>query len=369
MKNRICSFLILLRLAFIILVGLDLYGQEENRVSVDIEEHGSIPPVSEWFACLRKLDGQPTYDPAQGDKCLKEILSHKYIKSGRIEFATSKVLSKLVIFVLESPSLKMTNIDYGIRKELKSEFQDYVMGNNLFPLLGDTYDYRDEGNNASRIGNFFESKGIMIGVSKRVDLDYRRGIASLTYRVWDGPDGPVRPLLSECDVRITYFSLLDLDDFTPQDLILKSTRTRDGLCYSESLTRTDEEILKNMKIFSDVHYSIDGVGSKRSISLHSRTNPLLVSDVSIDGYGLTSTGDIQKESSELPHLPLKASQVYHYSDAVVSRKLLEAYFKTDVVKARVFEDDELLPDSTLRVTYHVLTWPPDELYIDGRRLQ
>lgn len=349
---------------------MPLYSQDKGT-SIDFETHGSIPPVMQWYRCARELDGKPVYDTARGQECLKEILGHGYFKSGRIKFEPSTVASKLVIFVLESPSLKLTNIDYGIRKELDGEFRDYVVSN-VFPRIGDIYDYRDEGGNESRIGNFFSSKGIMVGVSKRIDLDYRTGTASLTYKIWEGPDGPVRPLLRDCkdDPRITYFSLLDVDDLTPLNLILKSTHTRDGECFSESAIRLDEEVLRNMKIFSGLNFSVgNGNGSGRGVSIHARTNGLMVSDISIDGFGLKSTGSMQKKESDFPKLPLQASQIYRNSVAESSRKLLRAYFETNAIHAQAFEDDELGPNQTLKVTYHLLTWPLDELYIDGQRVE
>ncbi|MGH9680284.1 MAG: hypothetical protein ACRD4Y_10065, partial [Candidatus Acidiferrales bacterium] len=302
MTHHIFNVFFLLGLAGLSSVGMSLHSQVDNGISVDIEDHGSAPPVSDWYSCVRELEKQPSYDPAQGNRCLKQILSHgQYFKSGRIRFAPSTRVSKLVVFVLESPSLKLTTIDYGIRKELKSEFQDYVGANNLFPLVGATYDFRDESSNESRIGNFFASKGIMVGVSKRVNLDYRAGTASLSYRIWEGPDGPVRPLLTACDVRLTYFSLLDLDDFTPMNLILKSTRTRDGECFSESAIRLDEQTLRNMGIFSEVNYTVGaGNGSGQGVSVHARTKPLEVSSISIDGFGLASTEGLQKELGKLP---------------------------------------------------------------------
>lgn len=359
--------LILIGLSFL---PMSLHGQDSNVIRVDFEDHGSAPPVSEWYSCIRKLDGQPTFDPAQGNRCLREILGHrKYFKSGRIEIQPSKFDLELVIFVLQSPSLKLRTIDYGIRKELQSEFRDYVTRNNLFPRIGDTYAFRDESGNDGRIENFLKSKGIMAGVSRKVILNYQTRTATLSYRIWEGPEGPVSPLLTDCDVRLTSFNLLDVDDFTPLNLILKSTYTRAGECFSESAIRSDEQALNKMKIFSEVSYiEGNGNGSGRGVSIHARTRPLVVSQISIDGFGLASTESIQKESSNFPQLPLKMFEHYRRSEAEISRKLLEAYFKTGTVRGRVFEDEEVGSDGTLKVTYHVLTWPTDELYIDGQRV-
>jgi hypothetical protein len=344
-------------------------GQQGSGISVDLEDHGSIPPVSEWYFCVRQLDDQPTYNPTQGEKCLKQILAHRYFKSGRIEVSQAASSSQRVVFVLNSPKLKITNIEYGIRKDFEGDFQEYLAANNEFPRVGEIYEYLDEGGNESRIQNFFASKRIMVGVSKKISLNYRSGTATLTYKEWEGPEGPKRFFAADCEVRITNFNLLDLDDFTPLGLILRATRTRESTCYSDSITKTDEQTLRNMKIFSDVHYSVEGNGSTRTVFLNARTNPLLVSSVSIRGYGSTSTSEIQRQSNEMPMLHTKPSQVYRYSDAVISRKLLEAYFRTDVARAEVFETDDLQTDSTLKVTFHVLTWPKDELYIDGHQLE
>ncbi len=372
MSARTRDLLVPLTLMGLSLLGVCSYSQDKMATSVDVETHGSVPPVMQWYHCVGELDGKQSYDAARGEKCLKEILGHGYFKSGKIKFEPSSVVSKLVIFVLDSPSLKLTKIDYGIRKELESEFRDYTDSNNLFPRIGGIYDYRDEGGNESRIGNFFRSKGIMVGVSKRIDLDYRTRTASLTYKIWEGPDGPVQPLLTDCKdgPRITYFSLLDVDDLTPLNLILKSTHTRDGECFSELAIRFDEQYLRNLNIFSELNYAVrNGNGSGRGVSIHARTNGLMVSDVSIDGFGLTSTGSIPQNQNSFPKLPLQAPQRYRYSDAERSRGLLQEYFQKNSDHAQVFEDDELGLNQSLKVTYHILTWPPDELYIDGQRFE
>ena len=125
-----------------------------------------------------------------------------------------------------------------------------------------------------------------------------------------------------------------------------------------------------MKIFSELNFSVgNGNGSGRGVSIHARTNGLMVSDISIDGFGLKSTGSMQKKESDFPKLPLQAPQIYRNSVAESSRKLLRAYFETNAIHAQAFEDDELGPNQTLKVTYHLLTWPLDELYIDGQRVE
>ncbi len=372
MSHRTTSLLVPLSLVGLSLLGVRSYSQGKIATSVNLETHGSVPPARQWYRCIGELDGKQSYDAVRGEQCLKEILGHEHIKSGKIKFEPSRVVSKLVIFVLESPSLKLTGIDYGIRKELESEFRSYTNSNNLFPRIGDFYDYRDESGNESRIGNFFRSKGIMVGISKRIELDYRARTASLTYKIWEGPDGPVQPLLKDCkdDPRITYFSLLDVDDLAPLNFILKSTHTRDGECFSESTIRFDEQHLRNLNIFSELNYSVgNGNGSGRGVSIHVRTNDLMVSDVSIDGFGLTSIASIPQNQNNFPKLPLQAAQHYRYSDAERSRMLLQKYFQTNSVNAQVFEDDELGLNQSLKVTYHILTWPPDELYIDGQRFE
>jgi hypothetical protein len=145
---------------------LVVHAQDTQGVSVDYENHGSIPPVSDWYACGRRLNGLQSYDPAEGKKCLKEILSHGHFKSGRIK-VSSTAYGRLVTFVLESPSLKLTHMDYGIRNELKSEFHDYLASTNFIPRLGDIYDVRSEGSTTGRIESFFASKGFRVAVSKK----------------------------------------------------------------------------------------------------------------------------------------------------------------------------------------------------------
>lgn len=315
--------------------------------------------------------GDKHYDPQEGEKCLKDILSHEHFKSGRIKVSSTRYGGPLVTIVLESPSLKLTHIDYGIRKELKSEFQDYLASTNFIPRIGDVYDIRSELSTNVHIENFFAAKGFKVAVSKGVDLDYESGTASITYRVWEGPEGASVPLPhpTDCDVAIGSISLLDVDDFTPEDVIWESTRSQLFSCYSERAIQQDEDNLKNTKIFTDVHYSVDGTGDRRSVSLHAHAKPLVVSSVSIDGFGLIPTLELEKQFGKPPDLPVQQNRIYSQSEGRGSAQLLKTHYNSKTVKARVYESDEILPDLTLKVVFHVLTYPPNELYIDGQRFE
>lgn len=349
---------------------LVLHAQESKDVRVDSENHGSVPPVSDWYACLRKLNGLQSYDPTEGERCLTAILSHGHFKSGHIRIS-STAYGPLVIFVLESPPLRLTQIDYGIRKELKRDFEDYLASTPFVPQVGQIYDFRNELSAASRIEQFFAAEGFQVAISKKVDLNYKNGTASIAYRAWEGPEIASVPLPrpSDCEVAIGNFSMLDVDDFAPLELILHSTRMHLFSCYSERAIKEDEESLKNMKIFTDIKYSVDGSGDRRSVSLHARAKPLVVTSVLIDGFGLISTLDLEKQFGKAPNLPVQMDHIYHQSEGRGSVELLGNHFKSKDIKALVFEDDQIGPDSTLKVTFHVLTYPVDELYIDGERME
>jgi outer membrane protein assembly factor BamA len=346
------------------------YAQETKAVRVDYEDHGSVPPVRAWYTCGLRLDGLQSYDSREGEKCLKEIMSHGHIKSGRIK-VSSLPDEQLVVFVLESPELKLTDVDYGIRKEFRSEFQDYLASTPFIPLVGDTYDMREENPAAQRIENFFGAKGFRVAVTKRVDLNYNSGTASITYRVWEGPEGAIVPLPqpSGCEIMIGSFSMIDVDDFTPLDLIRESRQSQTFSCYSDRAIQQDEDNLKKTGIFTEIHYSVDGTGDRRSVSVHARAKPLVVSSVLIDGFGLIATQDLEKQFGKSPDLPVQTNRIYSQAEARGSVKLLEAQFNSKNVKARIYESDELLPNSTFKVTFHVLAYPPNELYIDGQRLE
>jgi outer membrane protein assembly factor BamA len=350
--------------------ALIVHAQGTKGVRLDYEDHGSVPPVSDWYACGRKLDGLQSYDPAEGEKCLKEILNHGHFKSGHIT-VSSTASGPLVIFVLESPPLKLSHIDYGISKEMKSDFEDYLVSTPFIPRVGQVYDARNELSAANRIEQFFAAEGFQAAVSKRVDLNYANGTASIAYRIWEGPESASVPLPrpSDCEVAIGNFSMFDVDDFTPLELILRSTHMHLFSCYSERAIQQDEEILKNLKIFTAIRYSVDGDGNRRSVSVHARSKPLIVTNVLIDGLGLMSTHDLERQFGNTPDLPVQTNRIYRQSEARESIGLLEEHFNGEGVKARIFEDDETGSDSTLRVTFHVLTYPLDELYIDGQRME
>ena len=87
----------------------------------------------------------------------------------------------------------------------------------------------------------------------------------------------------------------------------------------------------------------------------------------VDGFGLIPTPDLEKQFGKPPDLPVQSRRIYSQSEGRGSVQLLETHYNSKNVKARVYEKDEILPDLTLKVVFHVLTYQPNELYIDGQR--
>jgi hypothetical protein len=317
--------------------------------------------------CVRGLDGKP-FDLTKAQACIKTILATHYFLDGHLE-TEPQGSQVLVNFFLTAPSIKLTAIDFGIPKEWQNDLATLSAKNPEFLAKGDSYEPTRANSTLGTLELLLESKGKRSAVIQNLHLDYQRGTAQLTYQVFQGPDGSPRqlppPYGENCEPHLRSFNETDVDDFVPIALVHKLAEARWSFCTSDAAIREDEERLKRTQIFQALRLTTNGSGEYRDVSLKARGRPLKVTEVVLRPYGLLSAEDLVK----IPALPLQANKIYRESDSLRARTDLMRFLSASGRHVLTFEEDEVRGSDTVRVVIHVLAFPADAIYIDGKRFE
>jgi outer membrane protein assembly factor BamA len=342
-------------------------AQDLSGTQPFIETKGSIPPVSEWYSCVRDMRGKP-FDRKEVDGCLHSVLSHPHLTAGKVVVKPRRGFTN-VTFVLESPALTLSKVDFGLPVDRQIEFENLMRQDEFAPHAGDIYDYRKADQAETKLEQFLKSKGVLTLVSKDVALDYDHKTASLVYRVWEGPSiNPEEPLLPgprRCDVYVRNFNEINIDDYTPLPLIDSILGIRRTPCFSSDAIKKAKQQLDSTDLFSSIEVKTSDSGEWRDVSVSARTKPTIVKHILYKWYGALSNA----HTVELPPLPLAENQVYKRSSALGTRDLLSDFFRKSGLNVKVSEEDSLEPDHQLSVVFHVLGAKTDSLSIDGEPVQ
>jgi len=356
----------LILLAHIILPTIVL-AQDLSGTQPFIEAKGSIPPIPEWYSCVRDMRGKP-FDRKEVDGCLQSVLSHPHLTAGKIVVKPRRGFTD-VTFALESPALTLSKVDFGLPVDRQIEFENLMSQDEFAPHAGDIYDYRKADQAETKLEQFLKSEGVLTLVSKDLALDYGHKTASLVYRVWEGPSiNPEEPLLPgprRCDVYVRNFNEIDVDDYTPLALIDSIIGIRRTPCFSSDAIKKAKQQLDSTDLFSSIEVKTSDSGEWRDVSVSARSKPTPVKHIFYKWYGALSDA----RPAELPPLPLVENQVYRRSSALGTRDLLGDFFRKSGLNVKVYEEDSLEPDHQLSVVFHVLGAKTDSLSIDGEPVQ
>jgi outer membrane protein assembly factor BamA len=344
-----------------------LFGQESSGTRTGIEANGSIPPVAEWYSCIRDMRGKP-FDRKEVDGCLQSVLSHPHLTGGKVVVKQRGGYTS-VTFVLESPEVIVSKVDFGLSGARQLEFEDLVKQDEYALRTGQVFNTLKETQMTTKLEQFLKSKGVQAIVSKNIALDYNHKAASVVYKVWEGPTlAPEEPLLPgprQCDVYIRNFNEVNVDDYTPLplvDSILGITRTP---CFSSDAVKKAKQELDSTNLFSTIEIETSDFGEWRDVSVAARTKPTMVKHVVCKWYGALSDA----HTAQLPPLPLAKNQPYTRSSALGTRDTLLDFFKKSGLNVKVYEEDSLEPDQQLSVVFHVLGAKTDSISIDGEAVQ
>lgn len=342
-----------------------VYAQSTRGVDVWVDQHGAVPPVSQWFRCFRELRGKP-YDKAKSQKCLASILSHSQIEKGKIIFKRYKEVDDLM-FRLVSPSLTVTDIDLDVAAGDLAKVHDLleINGNALRP--GEPYDWYRQGDSRLVIDLLLRSRGRRAEISSTQYLDYQKRTARVAFKIWEGPPGePQRltpPYGEPCKIMNSNFNWLDVDDLSPVEFVERRMKTKWLGCFSESDVQDDLAELRSMKFLKEASISVEGSGERRSVSMHLRGNLIPISEVKVRGYGLLE-GLLK---SDVPPLLIHAGDIYSRSAADKELRLLEHSFSTGGHRVKSYSDVQISPAGEAELDFSVLAYPDEVVYVDGMR--
>jgi hypothetical protein len=357
----------LISLAFLFLaIGLSAQVQPSPKTVVERELVGSVPPVTEWYACMNRLRDKP-FDRSKADACLNSILSHPELTSGKLLVKPQNGYTE-VTFVLKSPVLTLATASFGLPRELEADFEKFVGSDEDVLRVNSPYDMSKEQHTTLKLEQFFSSQAQAAIVSEDLALDYRNSTANLKYRIWEGPQiPPEHPLLPgppQCGIYVKDVNETNLDDYTPLALLNKTLALRRTPCFSELEIKNAEKELNDTGLFSTLEIKTSDSGEWRSVSVTARTKPTTVKQIVYRFYGA-----LADESGALPELPLAKNQVYTRSAVLRTRDLLLETFRKPAMTVKVYEDETLTEDHQLSVTFHILAAKPDTLSIDGKPIK
>jgi hypothetical protein len=341
-------------------------GQNKMRPTVDPDGQSSIPPIPGLFACVRTLYDQPYAEKLVQD-CLHSIVGHGHIEAGRIETIRDEYGVE-VHFIVRSPVLTLTEVELGIPPEWMRQFEVMTKTNTAILHVGDNYDENREVLTEIALEQLLRAIGVEGYVSRRLYLDYSKLTARVTFQIWKGPTVPAQRLLppygEDCQIYRKTFLLIDIDDHTPLPIVERLSKTSSSICFSDSVVRDDEDRLNQSGLFTTAAFSVTGEGDSRDVSLKIRAKQAHVEKVEIKGHGLLTASDLASP----PAIPLTVGQIYSRSTALRSRDTLQRFYLRPGRRVKVLEEDEVVANGELKVTFHIVAAPENELFVDGQEI-
>jgi len=340
-------------------------AQTGRQLGVWVESHGSVPPIPDWFGCVREPDKKP-YDKIRTQTCLHSILSHQEVLKGKVSPHHYKAQDALT-FRVESPSLTVTDVDLGIAPADLAQVHELlaINGGALHP--GAIYEDGGEASSRLVLDLFFRSQGRRARISRTVHLDYKQKTAQVALKIWEGPPRYPQPLLppyaEPCKITNGYFNWMDIDDLSPKDFIERQMKTKWLGCFSEADLQDDLVALKKMKFLAAANIIVEGTRDMKSISVHLRGRPIRIANIKVKGYGLLDG----VPEGDVPPISIHAGDTYSRSDARSVETFLKRTFEKSDRQVEVFTDVEVNAVGEADLEFSVLAYPDDLVYVNGAK--
>lgn len=336
------------------------FGQSRAELRTFVDDSGSVPPVLQWFNCIKELEAKP-YDKPRAQECLDSILSLSEIEKGATAFDERQ---NLLTFSVESPTLIVKDLDLDISAGDLAKFQPLLSEDAL--RGGAPYTRHGESRVWFGLDLLFRSEGRRTGVSRTLHLDYARKTAGVSYKIWEGP--PVEPEVlpapysRPCPVTNLNFNYIDVDDFTPVDLVRRRMRIKPMGCFSETDLREDRSALNSMVFLKESNIKVSGDAGSRSFVFHLCSNPIRIDNVTVHGYGLLSA----LSEHDIPALTVHAGDVYMRSRAREQDLSLKKFFTKDGWQVKSFTDVQVDSKGKATLDFSILAYPDDVVYVNGK---
>lgn len=338
-------------------------AQTDRDLEVSVESHGSVPPIPDWFDCVRELD-KKTYQKVKARACLQSILSHPEVVKGKVSLHHYEVRDVLT-FRVEWPSITVTDVDLGIAPADLAKVHELLAINGRALHPGSTYEFTGETSTTLVLELLLRYQGRRAGISRTVSLDYKQKTAQVKFKIWEGPPGNPEPLVppyaEPCKIMNGYFNWTDADDLSPVSFVERRLKTKWCGCFSETDVQDDLAMLKGMKFLAEPNISVEALGEQRSVSVRLRSHAIPIADIRVRGYGLLE-GQVE---GRVPPLAIHAGDTYSRSASREVAQLLEKTFMKDGRQVRVFTDVEVTTVGTANLEFGVLAYPDDLVYVNG----
>lgn len=156
-------------------------AQPTRDLGVWVESHGSVPPIPDWFSCVEELDKKP-YNKVKARACLNSVLLHPEVVKGKVSFHHYKERDALT-FHVESPSLVVTDVDWGISAGDLATFHELLSINGGALRSGEPYDSLRDHESRLVLDLLLRSQGRQAGITRDVYLDFSNKTARVVFRI------------------------------------------------------------------------------------------------------------------------------------------------------------------------------------------
>jgi hypothetical protein len=357
-SKRISSFVV----AILVLTSNAPHCLPQSRTGLRtwLADSGSVPPIGQWFSCVQELEHRP-YDKQKAQVCLDSILSHPEIEKGEFVFDQQK---ELLTFYIKAPMLILSDMDLDVAANELAKLYGLLPDDAL--NIGEPYERSRESRIWSALNLLFRSEGRRAGISRTLRLDYAKKTAQVTYKIWEGPpDQPELlppPYSPPCSITNLNFNYMDMDDRTPIDFVRRQIKIKPMGCFSEADLRDDRTALSRMTFLKESDISVSGSGRSKSFVFHFRSNPILISRVTVHGYGLLSS----LSGHDIPSLTVHTGDFYMRSLVGEQERSLRRFFSRDGRQAESFTDVQVGSDGKATLDFGILTYPDNVVYVNDK---
>jgi len=337
-------------------------------VRAEIRSIGSVPPDdNRFFPCTKELSGKPYSDTATR-ACLESLQKLSFVQrvkvhKSRLEDGTGRIL---VLFEVSAKPLPIREMTFDCSQGEKSELEAWLKISPGTLRLGAPFSRDKEAVTYQAIKSFYLSRGRLVGIVPTIDLRFREGTASVSFRVVYGPEVRPEPQLPphgpSCSDHIAGENWTSTDKYVPFALVFSTvTLSAPVACYSEEAARRDQAALDKLGILESSRVEYGGEPGSRVISYGLKGKPITLADVSIQTFG---SADSCLEAAR-QNLKLKAGETYLRQDADQSAKNVEKACSQPGMWTEVTETDRLTAEKRLQVVFNVLTFPLQTVLVDG----
>lgn len=331
-----------------------------------LRSQGSIPPIDGPLGCVRSLD-ETNYALNEVQACLETIRRIPWVQDARVE-TNSLGDGSFVEFIVRAKVLSVREISYNLEQSESQELQAGLAKNIDNLQVGSIYSPSAEALTYQGIKQFYLAKGLLVGIIPTVRLDYNLGTSDIKFEIVRGPTVPPHrqpPYQDTCAEEVANIDLSEVDTWVPLSLVESHARAAVlGSCFDPDLPKRDEVALRHMGIFKRVAVRSSGDKEHRSISIRLAGKPLQVTKLDVRSFGEHAA--CAKGRAAL--LPLKISNTYTGDLARRSVEILREACSSPGKWVEAIEQDQLSPTGGLEVSFDVLVFPLQSVFVNGEKL-